>query len=89
MPRLPARLSDGAAGRLDQLLSDHDRRRGAHRRLHAARCAPLANGVSGNVVLTAPVTKVITADAKWTYSYANTTTPPAGTYGGTWRTTAA
>jgi hypothetical protein len=42
----------------------------------------LANGVSGNVVLTAPVTKVITADAKWTYSYANSTTPPAGTYGG-------
>lgn len=42
----------------------------------------LANGVSANVVLTAPGTKVITADAKWTYAYANTTTPPAGTYGG-------
>ena len=42
----------------------------------------LANGVSANVVLTAPATKVITADAKWTYAYANTTTPPAGTYGG-------
>ena len=42
----------------------------------------LTNGTSGNVLLTAPSTKVITADAKWTYSYANTTTPPAGTYGG-------
>jgi hypothetical protein len=41
----------------------------------------LTNGVSGNVVLTAPATKVITADAKWTYSYLNATTPPAGTYG--------
>ena len=42
----------------------------------------LANGTSANVVLTAPATKVITADAKWTYTYANTTTPPAATYGG-------
>jgi hypothetical protein len=42
----------------------------------------LANGTSANVVLNAPVSKVITADAKWTYTYANTTTPPAGTYGG-------
>ena len=43
----------------------------------------LANATSANVVLTAPSTKVITADAKWTFSYANTTTPPTGTYGGT------
>ncbi len=42
----------------------------------------LSNGVSGNVVLTAPATKVIVQDAKWTYTYNNTTTPPAGTYGG-------
>jgi hypothetical protein len=42
----------------------------------------LTNGTSGSVVLTAPATKVIQADAKWTYSYANTTMPPAGTYGG-------
>jgi hypothetical protein len=42
----------------------------------------LVNGTSTNVVLTAPATKVITQDAKWTYSYANTTKPPAGTYGG-------
>lgn len=42
----------------------------------------LANGTSANVVLTAPATKIISQDAKWTYAYANTTTPPAGTYGG-------
>ncbi|MBS0578281.1 MAG: hypothetical protein JSR36_03355 [Proteobacteria bacterium] len=42
----------------------------------------LANGASNNVVLTAPATKLILADAKWTYSYANTVNPPAGIYGG-------
>lgn len=42
----------------------------------------LVNGTSANVLLTAPATKVIVQDAKWTYSYANTTKPPAGTYGG-------
>jgi hypothetical protein len=42
----------------------------------------LANGASNNVVLTAPATKLILSDAKWTYSYVNTVNPPAGTYGG-------
>jgi hypothetical protein len=42
----------------------------------------LVNGTSANVVLTAPATKVIVQDAKWTYSYANATRPPAGVYGG-------
>jgi hypothetical protein len=42
----------------------------------------LVNGVSGNVVLVAPATKVVNEDAKWTYKYANTTLPPSGTYGG-------
>jgi hypothetical protein len=42
----------------------------------------LVNGASTNVVLTAPATKVIVQDAKWTYTYANTTKPPAGIYGG-------
>jgi hypothetical protein len=42
----------------------------------------LTNGTSGNVVLTAPATKVIVQDAKWTYTYANSTLPPSGTYGG-------
>lgn len=42
----------------------------------------LANGTSANVLITAPASKVINQDAKWTYAYANTTTPPAGIYGG-------
>ncbi len=42
----------------------------------------LSNGTSSNVVLTAPATKLIVQDAKWTYSYANAASVPAGTYGG-------
>jgi hypothetical protein len=44
----------------------------------------LTNGTSSNVVLTAPGTKLIVADAKWTYSFANTAAAkvPAGNYGG-------
>lgn len=42
----------------------------------------LANGTSSTVTLTAPATKFITADAKWTYSYANAAVVPGGTYGG-------
>jgi hypothetical protein len=44
---------------------------------------PLANaGVSAPVLITAPPSKIINEDAKWTYTYLNTTTPPGGTYGG-------
>jgi hypothetical protein len=42
----------------------------------------LSNGVSTNVLLVAPATKFISQDAKWTYSYANAASVPAGTYGG-------
>ena len=42
----------------------------------------LSNAASANIVLTAPATKVIKADARWAYSYGNATSPPAGTYGG-------
>jgi len=42
----------------------------------------LTNGTSSNVVLTAPATKLIQQDAKWTYSFANAAAVPAGTYGG-------
>ncbi|HLW25637.1 MAG TPA: hypothetical protein VKT22_14880 [Steroidobacteraceae bacterium] len=42
----------------------------------------LANGVSANVVLTAPASKVIVEDAKWTFAYANSAVVPQGTYGG-------
>jgi hypothetical protein len=34
------------------------------------------------IVLTAPATKLIQQDAKWTFAYANTANAPAGTYGG-------
>jgi hypothetical protein len=42
----------------------------------------LQNGASANILITAPASNVINADAKWTYTYANTSLPPAGTYGG-------
>ncbi len=42
----------------------------------------LTNATSTNVVLTAPATKVIVEDAKWTFAYANAATVPTGTYGG-------
>ena len=42
----------------------------------------LTNATSANVVLTAPASKVIVQDAKWTYSYANSASVPSGTYGG-------
>jgi hypothetical protein len=76
-------LSDGAAGdsiNYTQITTAATALTGGYTLLGAPA---LANGTSANVVLTAPATKVITADAKWTYSYANTVTPPAGTYGGT------
>ena len=41
----------------------------------------LADGATTTTTLTA-VGKVVQQDAKWAYSYANNTTPPAGTYGG-------
>jgi len=53
--------------------------------LNSATALPapaLTNGVSGNVVINAPATKVINQDAQWTYTYANSAVPPAGNYGG-------
>jgi hypothetical protein len=48
-----------------------------------ALAAPtLANGTSANVTISPPSGKVVVRDARWTYSYANTVTPAAGTYGG-------
>lgn len=41
----------------------------------------LANAATTSVTLTA-VGKIVQQDAKWAYTYANATTPPAGTYGG-------
>jgi hypothetical protein len=42
----------------------------------------LTNATSGNVLLTAPGTKIIVQDAKWTFAYANSAMVPAGTFGG-------
>lgn len=42
----------------------------------------LQNAVSANIIIPAPATKVIRADARWKYTYANTGLVPAGTYGG-------
>jgi hypothetical protein len=41
----------------------------------------LADGASTTTTLTS-VGKIVQQDAKWTYTYANATIPPAGTYGG-------
>ncbi len=41
----------------------------------------LADGATTTISLT-PVGKVVQQDAKWAYTYANATTPAAGTYGG-------
>jgi hypothetical protein len=43
----------------------------------------LSNTTSNSVVLTAPASKLITQDAKWTFSYLNAVAAPAGTYGAT------
>jgi hypothetical protein len=42
----------------------------------------LTNGTSGSVLLTASAAKVVQADAKWTFSYANSAAFASGTYGG-------
>jgi hypothetical protein len=39
-------------------------------------------GGSSTITLTPPASKIVQADAKWTFSYANSVTPPGGTYGG-------
>jgi hypothetical protein len=46
-----------------------------------ALAAP-ALGTAGTVIIPAPASKLISQDAKWTYSYANSVNAPAGTYGG-------
>jgi hypothetical protein len=42
---------------------------------------PLSDAATNTITLTA-VGKIVQQDAQWTYTYANGTTPPAGTYGG-------
>jgi hypothetical protein len=44
---------------------------------------PVLNGTGGSSTITlTPTTGVVHADAKWTFSYANSVTPVGGTYGG-------
>ncbi len=75
-------LSDGAAG--DSIAWTQITTTAATLTSGTALPAPaLANGSGGSVVLTAPASKLITQDAKWTYAYANSVVTPAGTYGGT------
>ncbi|MFM9902668.1 MAG: hypothetical protein ACKVOT_16770, partial [Polaromonas sp.] len=44
---------------------------------------PVANGGTANPTFNTGSTKVTTRTANWTYAYANTVTPAAGTYNGT------
>jgi hypothetical protein len=77
----PAAMSNGAAG--DTI--DWSQITTAATSLGAGTVlqAPvLATGNSGTVTLT-PVGKIVSQDARWTYSYANSAVVPAGTYGGT------
>ncbi|MBS0377773.1 MAG: hypothetical protein JSS29_04745 [Proteobacteria bacterium] len=72
-------LSDGAGDTISYALITTT---AAHNTTTTTLAAPaLANGATTTVTLTA-VNKIVQQDAKWTYSYANTVTPPAGTYGG-------
>ncbi len=45
---------------------------------------PILNGTGGStsILLTASAAKIVQADAKWTFAYANTAVYPGGTYGG-------
>jgi hypothetical protein len=74
-------LSDGAG---DTIPYTQITTSSAHLTSTTALPAPvLSNTTSNSVVLTAPATKLITEDAKWTFSYANSVSAPAGTYGAT------
>ena len=46
---------------------------------------PILNALGGSssILLTASAAKIVQADAKWTFAYANTVVYPGGTYGGT------
>src|SRR5216684_2689218 len=86
-------LSDGAAG--DSIPWTQITTSTATLTSGTALPAPvLVNGASASIVLTAPATKFISQDAKWTYAYANSvaapavsrgTTPPSTRYRPRWR----
>jgi hypothetical protein len=49
---------------------------------YSTLAAPALSNTSSSETITA-TNKVVKADAKWTFSYANSSAAPAGTYGGT------
>jgi hypothetical protein len=76
----PAAMSNGAGDSIDwSQITTAATSLGAGTVLQAP---VLATGNSGSLTLT-PVGKIVSQDARWTYSYANSAVVPAGTYGGT------
>jgi hypothetical protein len=73
-------LNDGAAG--DTISFSTITTTASHNTTPTTLAPPvLADGATTTTTLTA-VGKIVQQDAKWAYTYANATTPPAGTYGG-------
>jgi hypothetical protein len=74
-------MNDGAAG--DTISWSQITTTASHNNTVATLGAPALQDVGGGTVTINPAPgKVVAQDAKWTYSYANATVPPAGTYGG-------
>jgi hypothetical protein len=74
-------LSDGAAPP-DTISFGTITTTASHNTTGTTLAAPaLVDGATTTISLT-PVGKVVQQDAKWAYTYANATTPAAGTYGG-------
>jgi hypothetical protein len=74
-------LNDGAAG--DTISWSQITTTATHNNSVVTLPAPtLLDSGNGSVTITPASGKVVAEDAKWTYSYANATVPPAGTYGG-------
>lgn len=75
----PGKLNDGAGDTISYATI-----RTTARQLTTAQVLPapaLVDGATRSVVVAA-VGKIVRRDAKWAYTYANATVPPAGTYGG-------
>ena len=73
-------MNDGAAG--DTISYSTITTTASHNTTGTTLLAPaLADAATTTITLTA-VGKIVQQDAKWAYTYANATTPPAGTYGG-------
>ena len=73
-------MNDGAAG--DTISYSTITTTASHNTTGTTLLAPaLADAATTTITLTA-VGKIVQQDAKWAYTYANATVPPAGTYGG-------